>query len=162
HEAAVAALDRHWIGVLANDQPGDLVRLGGELRQHALAAAIGCYGRRAAAQHDGGRRHADGGEHRGDRELTRLHDRAPLDFTGSFRRGRMSANASTPIATLTGTTPTLIAVIRLLRLSTSRRRANWTSRSSERMASSWARKPSMVFTCSGVSTSLPASAPVAF
>ena len=68
-----------------------------------------------------------------------------LDLTGSGRRGRRNASPSTMMATVTGTTPTLSAVIQLLRPSTSRRSANCTSRSCARMPSSWARKPSIAF-----------------
>src|SRR5437763_12185934 len=160
HEAGVPTFDRKRFGTLADGKSGDLVRLVRQTRKHALAASVGGHRRRAGTQHGGGGTDAQQCEHRQDGELPRVHELAPRsDFTGTARRGRRSANPRTKTATVTGTTPTLSAVIQLLRLSTSRRSANCTSRSSERTRSSWVRNPSIAFSCSGLSTS-PAPSPV--
>jgi len=78
----------------------------------------------------------------------KLFHRHGVNLLAVSRRGRRIANINAMIATTNGTTPTLTAVTQLLRSSTLRRKANCTSRNSERMDSSWARNPSIACICS--------------
>src|SRR5262249_14951697 len=152
-EAIGAPFDRHRGVAVADGEAGEFAGAGAQRRHHRFAPAVRRDGGGAGFHHRRRGDDADDCEPGKNEELPRVHDWRP-SLTGTGRRGRRIANINAMIATTSGTTPTLRAVTQLLRSSTLRRKANWTSRNSERMESNWARNPSIACICSGVRTSL--------